>query len=181
VWPLRLALARSAIASVAALALVGACGTPPGRDPPAVPPRVAPPAASASLGRWEHAGELGAFRSVARVRSQHLGNGSTEAELLANEVAAAYPALGPGRRLPPGSVLVERLGAAGSRETSIWFAMVRHAPADAAGAAAERWQFLVVRPDGELLARDPPGCARCHAEAPFDGVFGPPRDLPAVP
>ncbi|MEJ7731503.1 MAG: hypothetical protein WKG00_20095 [Polyangiaceae bacterium] len=118
------------------------------------------------------------------MRSEHLGNGITEAELLANDVASAYPALGPGRRLPRGSLLVERLGAAGSRETSIWFAMVRQPAADAADAAnpaAERWQFLVVRPDGELLARDPPGCARCHAEAPFDGVFGPPRTTPAVP
>ena len=179
-WPLRLALARSAAAGVAALAVVSACGSPPAHDPHAAPPRLPPPAAPAPLGRWEHAGELGAFRSVGRVRSQHLGNGSTEAELLANEVASAYPALGPGRRLPAGSLLVERLGAAGSRETSVWFAMERQVATDA-GTPTERWQFLVVRPDGELLARDPPGCARCHAEAPFDGVFGPPRDTPPAP
>jgi hypothetical protein len=130
------------------------------------------------LGRWEHADRLGAFRAVGRIRSQHLGNGSTEADVLANEVAAAYPNVGPARRLPPGSVLVEQLVAAGGRGATSWFAMVRQ---PASGATGERWQFLVVRPDGELLARDPPGCARCHDEAPFDGVFGPPRERSAAP
>lgn len=153
---------------------VAACGgpAPAERTRAATPPTVR--TAAPTLGRWEHADAASGFRPVARVRSQHLGTGAIEAEVLANDVAAAYPELGPARQLPPGSVLLERLHPAGSGEAMAWFAMVRPLRDGSAGP----WQFLVVRPDGELLARDPPGCARCHAEAPYDGVFGPPRPTP---
>ena len=176
--PLRQVLVSTAAACLAcaSMAPTAGCGQPAASNRPRSARAPAPPPVQ-SLGRWEHADAARGFRSVARVRSQHIGNGSTEAEILANDVAAAYPELGPTRRLPAGSVLLEQLRPAGNGAVSAWFAMVR-SPADAGAPTAGpgRWQFLVVRPDGELLARDPPACARCHAEAPLDGVFGPPHE-----
>jgi hypothetical protein len=44
------------------------------------------------------------------------------------------------------------------------------------------WEYLVVAPTGEIEARGRlPGCARCHAEAPAAGVFGPPPRADAGP
>ena len=51
------------------------------------------------------------------------------------------------------------------------------------------WDYVVAEPDGAIIARgDLPLCARCHAEAPADSVFGarvaavaPSAELPRAP
>ena len=38
------------------------------------------------------------------------------------------------------------------------------------------WEFLLLEPDGRVKERGQlAACARCHAEATSDSVFGPPR------
>ncbi len=165
-------------AALAALALEAAC-TPTrengsaAADPSAwssagPPPSAPAPSQAAPSTRWEHAERLGTFRRVGpRTHSEHLG-GEREAEVLVNEAAAAYPALGPERRLGAGAVLVEALYRPGSTELEAYFAMQRRPD----GA----WEYLIVTPTGEIDQRGRlPLCERCHAEAPHDHVFGRPR------
>lgn len=121
--------------------------------------------------RWEHADGLSTFRKAApRARSQHL-DGEYDAEVLANDKAVAYPALGPLRQLPVGSVLVEALYAPGRPEVATYFAMVRQP-----SATGSAWEYLVVSSSGMVEKRGSLTlCGRCHAEAPHDHVFGRPR------
>jgi hypothetical protein len=121
--------------------------------------------------RWELADRLSTFRKAApRARSQHLG-GEHDAEVLANDVATAYPTLGPLRALPAGSALVEALYAPNQADVAAYFAMVKQA-----SAAGSSWEYLVVSSSGMVEQRGALTlCARCHAEAPHDHVFGRPR------
>lgn len=79
-------------------------------------------------------------------------------------VAALYSNLGGGSAFAPGSVLVAFHRTA-SGEPGPIFAMTRR--------LVGGWSFLAIDPSGRL---DPNAdlelCARCHAEAPFDGLFG---------
>ena len=88
--------------------------------------------------------------------------------------AGTYPALGPSSRLPPGATLVERLFTPGAAAPLAYFVMVKRPPGfDAAGGD---WEYLVVSPAAEIEQRGAlPLCARCHAEAPHDHLFGPGR------
>ena len=93
-----------------------------------------------------------------------------------NEQAAAYPALGPNRPLDPGAVLVEAHFAPGSADAlpRVLFAMVKRPPGfDPEGGD---WEYLIVEPSGSIVRRGKiPLCARCHAEAPHNFIFGGPR------
>jgi hypothetical protein len=122
---------------------------------------------------WERWSEAPAYRlAVARTASQHLA-ADLEAETLANEVAAAYPDLGPQRTLPPGSVVVQRLFEPGAHDPAVIFAMVKRAPALPEAAAESAWEFLVLETSGLVQERGALGtCVRCHAEAPYDMLFG---------
>lgn len=124
--------------------------------------------------RWELADSLSTFRKAApRARSAH-GGGDLEGEVLANAEAKAYPALGPARLLPPGAVLVEAHYRAGSSEPVFFFVMAKR-PAGFDNEGRD-WEYLIVEPQGVVSERGRlPLCARCHAEAPNDNVFGPPR------
>ncbi|AUX21828.1 uncharacterized protein SOCEGT47_023230 [Sorangium cellulosum] len=97
-----------------------------------------------------------------------------EAEVRVNAAAAAYPALGPGRVLPPGAALVEYHYAAGSADPVTLLAMVkRHAGYDPDGGD---WEYLILTPQGTSAHRGAlPPCKRCHADAPHDHLFGGPR------
>jgi hypothetical protein len=101
-------------------------------------------------------------------------NGELEGEVLANEPALSYPALGPSRELAPGAVLVEAHYRAGGSSPVVFFAMSKRSPGfDPAGGD---WEYLIVEPGGAIRQRGRlPLCARCHAEAPYDHLFGPPR------
>lgn len=115
---------------------------------------------------------LSTFRKAApRARSQHLA-GDHDAEVLTNEAAAAYPTLGPLRQLPAGSVLVEALYAPNQADVATYFVMVKQ-PSTAANSA---WDYAVVSNAGMVERRGALTlCARCHAEAPHDQIFGRPR------
>lgn|GEM_PF-712457 len=133
------------------------------RSPPKLP-------ASDKPVRWEYADRLNTFRKAApRTRSQHLG-GEHEAEVLVNDAAATYPT-GPLRQLPVGSVIVEALYVPSRPEVAAYFAMVKQ-PSATGGA----WEFRIVSSLGMVERQDALTlCARCHAEAPHDHVFGRPR------
>jgi hypothetical protein len=82
-----------------------------------------------------------------------------------------YPLRGPATAAPAGAVLLERLFAVGGAQPLTYFAMIKRAPGyDPAGGD---WEYMVLTPDGEIDARGRlPLCARCHAEAPHDHLFG---------
>jgi len=132
--------------------------------------QVAPKATQDKPTRWEHMDALASFRKVgARAKSQHL-QGDHEAEVLVNEAAAAYPALGPARPLGPGSVLVEALYATNQTEVAMYFVMTK-----SSGSNSE-WEYAVVSTTGMIERRGALAlCARCHAEAPHGQVFGRPH------
>lgn len=137
-------------------------------DPSTPPP--APTAKPAVVERWDLGAQLAALRPVTkRARSGHL-TGELEADVLAGS-AGTYPKLGPETRLAPGATLVERLFEPGATAPSAYFVMVKRPPGfDAAGGD---WEYLVVAPSGQIEQRGAlPLCARCHAEAPHDRLFG---------
>ncbi len=148
----------------------------PGRsDRPRGGPTVPAPPEVPPLLPWDRWPEVATFRlAVPRGPSQHLAD--HEAEILASPEATAYPDLGPAKLLPPGSALVERLYAPGAATPEVLFAMATPAtPATPTGAAPSpaAWEFLVLTPEGKVEERGALGtCARCHAEAENDGVFG---------
>lgn len=133
--------------------------------------RSVPKASADKPTRWEYMDTLSTFRKAApRARSQHLG-GDHDAEVLANETAAAYPTLGPLRQLPAGSVLVEALYAPNQTEVAMYFVMVKQ-PSTTSSA----WDYAVISTTGMVERRGASTlCARCHAEAPHDQIFGRPR------
>ena len=176
----------AAVAAVACLVVLGAAACGPAAEPlgafpgRSIRPRggatVAPPPSTPVPARWERWGEVASWRvAVERSPSQHLA-ADHEAETLANAAAAAYPRLGPARRLGPGAVLIQRLYAPGATEPDVLFAMERRAEspgADAATADAATWEYLILAPDGVVGERGAlEACARCHAEAPHEGAFG---------
>src|SRR6185436_6502301 len=127
--------------------------------------------ASAPRVRWELAAELPTFRTAGpRVTSQHF-TGEGTGEVLANSVAAAYPSLGPSRPVEPGSVLVEAYRDPGAEEVRAYLAMVKRKPGfDPPGLD---WEYLVLDRTLAVERRGPlPACARCHAEAAHERLFG---------
>jgi hypothetical protein len=120
--------------------------------------------------RWDLAGQLQKLRpAAARARSEHLG-GDQEGEVLAS-AGSGYPLHGPASVAPPGATLVDRLFPAGGTQPSTYLVMIKQPPGyDSVGGD---WEYLVVTPDGHVEERGPlPLCARCHAEAPHDHLFG---------
>ena len=121
--------------------------------------------------RWELAEQLRRLHPASpRTPSEHL-TGQLDGEILADEGAAAYPALGPLRLISPGATLVERLLPRGAPELTAYFAMVKRPPGyDPAGGD---WEYLVLDASGRIEQRGRlPLCARCHADAPHDHLFG---------
>ena len=97
--------------------------------------------------------------------SQHLA-ASGEGEILTDDAARAYTTLPPGRELAAGATALERHPSA-----AVVFAMVKRQPGyDRDGGD---WEYLVVTTDGRVEQRGKLAlCARCHAEAPHDHLFG---------
>ena len=137
---------------------------PPTPTPPAATEEPPPPA-------WELDAQLRHLHPASpRTPSEHL-TGQLDGEILADVGASAYPALGPLRRLEPGATLVQRLSPRGSPAPAAYFVMVkRPAGYDPDG---HEWEYLVVDPAGRIEQRGRlPLCARCHADAPHDYLFG---------
>lgn len=86
-----------------------------------------------------------------------------------NDAAAAYPSLGPQRRLDAGAVVVEALYDPGADAVVTYLGMAK----SRAEGGKEAWEYLVIAPSGEIEQRGLlPLCERCHAEAPDDHLFG---------
>jgi hypothetical protein len=96
--------------------------------------------------------------------------GELEADVLASS-AATYPKVGREERLPVGATLIERLYQHGSATPIAFFAMVKRPPGfDPPGGD---WEYVVLSASGQTEQRGAlPLCARCHAEAPHDHLFG---------
>jgi hypothetical protein len=112
----------------------------------------------------------GLHPATRRARSEHL-SGELEGEVLAGPAAGTYPVLGPTSALAPGATLVERLFDPHGAEPVAYFVMVKRAPGyDPAGGD---WEYLVLGASARVEERGKlPLCARCHAEAPHDRLFG---------
>lgn len=135
---------------------------------PAPRPRAIP---VAERRRWAQADALESLRAVAgRGPSEHLG-GAFERTVVVNDLGAVYERLVPGIVIPSGALVVQRHHRAGDDAVHSWFVMLKR---------DEDWAFDVL--DASLrVAATPPltFCARCHADAPHAGLFGPPRsELP---
>lgn len=121
--------------------------------------------------RWEHADALPDLRAVAvRSRSEHL-DGVYDRTVLVNAAAGAYENLTRGSAALPGALVVQRHHPRGAESVVVYFAMERLAKGSRP--AARDWRFLVVDETLRVAASDNlQPCARCHADAPFDGLFG---------
>ncbi len=167
------------MASVCAAALLAACSPEPGSrggarradpgwsDSPRPAESAAPPRRDE---RWDVAEHLRPLQpATRRARSEHLG-GDLDGEVLASP-SSGYPLRGPAGVAVAGTTLVERLFGAERADPVAYFVMIKQAPGyDPAGGD---WEYLVVTPDGHVEDRGKlPLCARCHAEAPRDRLFG---------
>ncbi len=189
--------ARATTLSLVALATLGAACTPPPLPPKpgahdqgawlaagaatpttasasASPRSSAAPAPPKPRERWEPFATLSTLRPAApRAPSQHFA-GAHDGEVVTNAAAAAYPTLGPRSDLPVGSMIVETHRSRGRDDIVAHLVMTKRSPGfDPRGGD---WEYAVVTATGEIEDRGPlPTCARCHAEAPHDRLFGPPR------
>ena len=121
--------------------------------------------------RWDLAEQLRRLHPASpRTPSEHF-TGQLDGEILADDGASTYPALGPLRTITPGATLVERLFPRGAPEVAAYLAMTKRPPGyDLAGGD---WEYLVLDATGRIEQRGRlPLCARCHADAPHDHLFG---------
>ena len=120
---------------------------------------------------WDLAAQLRRVHPASpRTPSEHL-TGQLDGEILADDGAAAYPALGPLRPIPTGATLLERLSPRGTPDVAAYFAMVKRIPGYDAGGGD--WEYLVLDGTGHIEQRGRLSlCARCHADAPHDHLFG---------
>jgi hypothetical protein len=104
-----------------------------------------------------------------REASEH-GTGLTR-EVLINAAAEPYRAAVGHTPLPEGALIVQRHRRGGSDAVTSSYAMRKQ---------ADGWEFTVLDSRWRVALRGALAeCARCHADAPFDGTFGPPKDAPA--
>ena len=161
-------------------ALLGACTRGPGLLMPGVSDQAprAPdhtvPAAPASAQLWEHTAELESFLLIDERQLPSRGHNPPHwsGRVKVNAVLEpVYRALGPSSAAEPGSVAVE------SHQTpdgqpGLQYGMVKHeAGFDSNGGD---WEYLVMNAEGQVESRGALAfCARCHADAPQDHLFGP--------
>lgn len=82
-----------------------------------------------------------------------------------------YPRLSPDTVAPQGAVALETHQNAAGNPQQI-YAMEKREPGFDPGGGD--WEYLVITPEGAVEARGIlPFCARCHADAPHDHLFGP--------
>jgi hypothetical protein len=170
-------------ASVALVAAIG-CRA---QEPPLVNPGVSdvkPEMASArrpapdAAAVWEHAGETSAYRALGKGPFPSQGHFADRwtAEVLGNEPAAiAFATLARSTVVPQGAVLMEKLAERATGTAGPIFAMEKRA--SGYFPAGGDWKYVVtdaagrIEDEGQLSL-----CARCHAEAPADYLFGLPPD-----
>lgn len=119
-------------------------------------------------------GDLASYVPVGRpiLSGGHL-LGRFEGQILANELAASrLGAWVSSSRMPEGAMLAEVHSREGGRVRGPIFGMIKREP----GYFPEGndWEYLALDEAGRPQTRGKlPLCARCHAEAPADGVFLP--------
>ncbi len=99
--------------------------------------------------------------------------GRYEAQILANELALSrLDAWVHSSRMPEGAILVQVHSREAGRAQGPIFGMIKREPGYFP--QGDDWEYLVLDEHSRLQARGKLGfCARCHAEAPADGVFLP--------
>jgi hypothetical protein len=81
------------------------------------------------------------------------------------EARETYQNLQPGTTLPVGVVVAELQQDAATGRPGLGYVMTKQ--------EGGRWEFMLVEADGEILEQGQvPPCARCHAEAVADSLFG---------
>ncbi len=169
---MRAAEARSLVA-VVALAAVG-CGASAAEGYPGASsqaPQAPTPSASAAPPplRWTQFDEAKGWPPVNDepfTSRGHAGGRWTLTVRVSPDARDAYAALTPGSSLPSGAVV-----AAFHHDP----ARGRPGPIYVMEKASQRWRFTVVNPDGLVREGSVALCARCHAEAVADHLFGLPR------
>jgi hypothetical protein len=122
---------------------------------------------------WDIDGTLRFLKPATRRGSSEHRGGDLEGEVLAVE-GGPYPPRGPSSVVPTGTTIVERLFVRGGAAPLGYLVMVKASVDPTAPGGG--WEYLAVTPDGRVQERDTTGkCARCHAEAPQDHLFGGPR------
>jgi hypothetical protein len=121
--------------------------------------------------RWAHADAIDTLAVVpTRSPSEHL-DGVFDRTVAVNAGAAAYAELTPTSTVPPGALLVQRHHPRGSDRVVAYFVMEKLALGRATSSLD--WRFLVLDDQLRVAADENLAlCARCHADAPFNGVFG---------
>lgn len=167
------------VAAVLACAAIAGCahgsdlGTPGVSDAPVEAPRRPPTTELAPREPWALAGDAVSFAAVdeRELPSGHNAPYWSGVVRVSPALEPLYASMGPASAIPRGAVAVEAHrstdGAKGPR-----YAMVkREAGFDPPGGD---WEYLVVDDEGRIASRGAlPLCARCHAEAPGDHLFGP--------
>lgn len=139
-------------------------------------PNVPPAAGSGSTSVWEHIGTLPTLQPIdERMLPSNHNPPIWSSMVRVNEVASSsYASRSTGGSMPTGSILVDLHQIAGGEEAPV-YAMVKREPGF--DSSSGDWEYLVLRASGKLesrgKARDMNLCARCHADAPGDHVFGP--------
>jgi len=120
--------------------------------------------------RWERLGEARSWPLAAPpfLASGHGGGQYTMEVRVSASAVEDYRLLTAGKQWTPGtSVAAFHLRRQDGAAASI-YAMTK--------LPEGRWEYLVAAPDGTIEARGAlPLCARCHADAPADSLFGVPR------
>jgi hypothetical protein len=170
-------LSHAASTVLAALA-VCACAT---RSPPSndtAPRRAGGSAESDAKSRssvptrWDRIAEVRQWPPVNETPFVSLGHppGNQSARVHASpEARDLYQGLLPETTLPVGAVVAELQQDPTTRQPGLAYVMTK--------LGRNRWEFMLVKADGRILERgDVPFCARCHAEAVADSLFGVPAE-----
>jgi len=166
-----------------ALGLGPACGP---REPPLASPGTStanaapftPSAATRDAAvRWERFAELATYGAMSTpfISRGHFA-GRWKAEVSANAAAAlVYPTLSRSSRFPPGAVLAKKHREKDSGAPGPVFVMIKREPGFFLQGGD--WEYLVTDAEGWIEDQGPLLlCARCHAEANADWVFGLPAE-----
>jgi hypothetical protein len=120
---------------------------------------------------WARASELASLRMVpGRSQSEHL-DGVFDRTVLVSETLSSYGALTPTTTVPAGALVVQRHHPRGDERTVAYFVMEKLATGTSK--ATLDWRFLVVDEKLRVAAQENLRlCGRCHADAPYAGLFG---------
>ncbi len=121
---------------------------------------------------WEKAGQLASLAEIpGRWQSDHL-DGRFDRTVLVNDRAGHYASVAASAPFSEGALIVQRHHKRGVAEGAIvYFVMEKLAPGKQPDALD--WRFLVLDQKHRIAAEhNLQLCARCHADAPYGGVFG---------